>query len=291
MITCSNGWDQADIPALGTAPDATFWVALEQPGPWGAKAFTQSRLSPELGAQLETTIAEAGGRLLLIRDPLSHPDLPGQRRILVGGGPVSSPWLGTTLLDDPQALPGLLASWGDLHEHTTPPAPLEACEPALLVCTNGRRDRCCAVKGAPLAHALAERFQGRVWEATHLGGHRFATTTLSLPARQMLAFVDEELAVRALDGKLLPLPPKHDRGRTDLPQPIRSVDAWLRDRIAETDPAALTYRADDAVVHARHRDGRSWALSASKQTSPQVQLPESCGKAAVPASWWQVSEA
>ncbi|MEL4503746.1 sucrase ferredoxin [Luteococcus sp. H138] len=288
MTSCSDGFSAARIPVWGTAPDAAFWVALEQPGPWGAKAFTQSRLDPELGSLLERTVALAGGRLLLVRCPLSHPDGQNPRRVLVGGGPVSAPWLATAVLDDAAELVHLLSQWGDLGAATAPPAPLEVCEPMLLVCTNGKRDVCCAVKGAPLARELAEHFPGRVWEATHLGGHRFASTALALPSRQVLAFIDGELAVRALDGQLLALDGEHDRGRSDLPQPARAADCWLRTQTGQTDPGAITYAVDEDLVTATHRDGRVSTLRVSKHSSDELELPESCGKAPVPVSWWSV---
>ncbi|GAB2494158.1 sucrase ferredoxin [Luteococcus sediminum] len=289
-MTCSDAWVDAALPALGTAPDARFWVALEQPGPWGAKAFTQSHLDPELGALLERTAQLAGGRMLLVRSPLHHPDQPGPRRVLVAGGPVEAPWLGRCTIEDAAELPGLLEGWADLSVATTPPPPLEPAEPVLLVCTNGKRDRCCATKGAPLARSLAARFGDRVWEATHLGGHRFATTALALPARQMTARVDEELAVRALRGQLLALDGQHDRGRTCLPAMARIADAWLRAATGETDPGAVVYEVDGQTVRASHRDGRTWTLAVEKRSSDETQVPESCGKAPVPATWWNVTQ-
>ncbi len=39
-------------PLAGTAPVTTAWLAIEQPGPWGARALTQSHLDAELGAEL-----------------------------------------------------------------------------------------------------------------------------------------------------------------------------------------------------------------------------------------------
>lgn len=290
MTTCSDGWDGAGIPALGTAPDARFWVALEQPGPWGAKAFTQSRLDPELGQRLEAAVAVRKGRLLLVRNPLSHPDEDGPRRLFVGAGPMHAPWVAETVIENAATLLHLLDGWPDLDIVETPPPPLQPCEPVLLVCTNGKRDVCCAVKGAPLARRLAARFPERVWEATHLGGHRFACTALALPSRQMLARMAESLAVRAMDGELLALDAHHDRGRSELPQLARVADAWLRGGTGETDPGAVAFTVDGDVVAATHRDGRSWTLQITKHSSDELELPESCGKPAVPASWWQVTE-
>lgn len=50
------------------------------------------------------------------------------------------------------------------------------------VCTNGRHDPCCAAYGAPVYQALAD-FAGpdRVWQTTHIGGHRMAATLIAFP--------------------------------------------------------------------------------------------------------------
>ena len=56
---CSVMSDVAGSSALGTAPAATFWVALEQNGPWGAKAATRSGLDPDVGMALERRCHEA----------------------------------------------------------------------------------------------------------------------------------------------------------------------------------------------------------------------------------------
>ena len=54
-------------------------------------------------------------------------------------------------------------------------------DPILLVCTNGRRDACCALRGRALTLALADEHAERTWECTHLGGHRFAANLVCLP--------------------------------------------------------------------------------------------------------------
>mgnify|MGYP006171250341 CR=1 FL=1 len=42
---------EAGEQLVGSAPFARAWVALEQDGPWGAKAFTASHLDPGLGGE------------------------------------------------------------------------------------------------------------------------------------------------------------------------------------------------------------------------------------------------
>jgi len=49
-----------------------------------------------------------------------------------------------------------------------------------LVCTNGKRDICCAQLGRPLLEQL-EAAGREVWETTHIGGHRFGPVHLTLP--------------------------------------------------------------------------------------------------------------
>ena len=55
-----------------------------------------------------------------------------------------------------------------------------------LVCTNGRRGRCCAEIGRPITAALASLWPEETWETTHLGGHRFSGTLLALPSGHTL---------------------------------------------------------------------------------------------------------
>ena len=69
--------------------------------------------------------------------------------------------------------------------------------PLWLVCTNGRRDRCCAEIGRPITAALAERWPEATWETTHLGGHRFSGTLLALPSGHTLGRLDVASAVEA----------------------------------------------------------------------------------------------
>ena len=53
---CSTQWDA--LPAWGTATQARFWVAVEQSGPWGRDALTESHLDPDLGARLGAAASE-----------------------------------------------------------------------------------------------------------------------------------------------------------------------------------------------------------------------------------------
>ena len=50
------------------------------------------------------------------------------------------------------------------------------------VCTNGRHDPCCAAYGAPVYQAMtAQAGADKVWQTTHIGGHRMAATMIAFP--------------------------------------------------------------------------------------------------------------
>jgi hypothetical protein len=76
----------------------------------------------------------------------------------------------------------------------------------LLVCSHGRRDRCCGSLGTSLAQELmadprplGERV--RVWRTSHTGGHRFAATAIVLPQGSAWAFCDADLLGQVCESK------------------------------------------------------------------------------------------
>lgn len=76
------------------------------------------------------------------------------------------------------------------------------------VCANGRHDPCCAAYGAPVYQALADHAGAdRVWQTTHIGGHRMAATLIALPAGIVYGHVDpidvESLVMNFRAGCLL----------------------------------------------------------------------------------------
>lgn len=303
---CSVISDVADASALGTAPAATFWVALEQNGPWGAKAATRSGLDPDVGMTLERRCHEAGGRLILIRRPEAHSDAHGgsPQRVYLAGGLCESPWMLQESVNDPAGL--LQLPWTALREGDL--AAVQAADPqldrspapVLLVCTNSRRDICCALRGRPVALECSEQRPGRVWECSHTGGHRFAPTGVLLPHGQTFARLSNASAVAAVDASMrgeVPLEllgAAYDRGRSHLTPPAQAAESTVRAQILEprllalsTATAPLSGREDAWACQVTHVDGRHWDLVAVRESGGEDR-PESCGKAPVPTWRWSV---
>ena len=300
---CSVLSTQAGESAYGSAADASSWVALEQPGPWGRVVATDSHLDPLLGARLDAALSGAGGRFALIRRPGAHPDDDqhrGTRTVLVASV-IGAGWTLRGQLADPSELEALdvgALARGDRGQ-VLASMPALAPDPTtyLLLCTNGRRDVCCAVRGRPVALAAAAARPGQVWETSHTGGHRFAPTGVLLPSGATLARLDADLAVTALDGAAAgQLPavlhgPEHDRGASGLAPPERAAVSVVRQFTGEVglhllsaDPAERIDATDWRVV-VRHVDGRSWPLTVSRGVLGPDR-PESCAKPAVPQVGW-----
>lgn len=233
-------------PMAGTAPTEDAWLLVEYAGPWGRKAVAESRLPDDVRTFLGGL---AGIRVQLIR---RHGGVsgPGVRVFAAQLGKAARVW--TTVLDDVRELldldVGALAAGADLDL-----TPYDG--PLWLVCTNGRRDVCCAELGRPIASAVAARWPEATWETTHLGGHRFAGTLLALPSGVTLGRLHADSAVAAcagLDAGRLPV--EVARGRAGLPGIAQVADLHLR---RELDLA----RVDDIAVE--KVDGDEVTLSAA----------------------------
>jgi hypothetical protein len=118
-----------------------------------------------------------------------------------------------------------------------------------FICSNGKRDRSCAVHGAALYRAMAEKLGSSVWMTTHLGGHRFAPTLLSLPngfcyGRVHPADVAQFVALSTRGEVWL----DKLRGQTAYPAIVQAADYFLRRETGQTAKDAfvlLEYVEDD----------------------------------------------
>ncbi|MDQ2755443.1 MAG: sucrase ferredoxin [Actinomycetota bacterium] len=258
-----------------------------------------------MGRRLERACSERGGRLTLLRTPGAHAEHPGEvHRVFLGWtGTRSAPafLLGTTV-GDPTDLDVVdldALARGDRDALVASLPALVDAPPVLFVCTNGRRDVCCAVRGRPVAVAGHLTHPGRVWECSHTGGHRFSPTGVLLPWGRTLGRLDDALvteALRAADRGLLAeglLGPWHDRGSSALTPREQVADSAVRSLVGQTDPAPLVtvVAAPDAAaagsavrVDVSHPDGRRWQVDLRVVDGPAKR--NSCGEDAVGARTW-----
>ncbi|MFI6207603.1 sucrase ferredoxin [Streptomyces sp. NPDC051041] len=288
MSTCSTVSQDLDEPLAGTAATARTWLLLEQPGPWGAKALTASHLDPVLGRALEAAAKGTGVRIALIRRPGRHADCgaPAERRVYAAHTVAGNAWLHGATVTDPGRLLDLdFAALGS-GDHRTFGSVLRGAphtgDPLALVCTNGKRDRCCALLGRPLAAELAASgFQG-VWEVTHLGGHRFSPTLLVLPYGYAYGRVGapavKEILHEVREGRIVVA---GCRGNSAWERPGQAAELAVRTASGEDGAETLgVVRTDGAAprweVTVAHTDGRHWRVVVAQGRS-RPPRPESCG--------------
>ncbi|MGW0615042.1 sucrase ferredoxin [Streptomyces sp. NPDC002788] len=288
MSTCSSVSRDSDEPVPGTAAIARTWLLLEQPGPWGAKALTSSHLDPAVGRALEAAAKDTGVRIVLIRRPGRHADrrMPATRRVFAAHTVPGNVWLRSATTSDPARLLELDFAALGRGDHGSFDAVLGAephdDEPLALVCTNGKRDRCCALLGRPLAAELVASGVEGVWEVTHLGGHRFSPTALVLPYGYAYGRAEahtlKEVLQGAREGRIVV---EGCRGGSAWERPGQAAELAVRTMTGECAAEALSVvRTAGAAPHwevtVAHVDGRRWQVDVV-QGAALPPRPESCG--------------
>lgn len=290
MSTCATASRDLDEPLAGTAATARTWLLLEQPGPWGARALTSSHLDPEVGRALEAAAEGTGVRIALIRRPGRHADshAPALRRVYAAHTAPGNTWLRGHVTDSPEELLDLdftALGAGDHGGFGTP----HTGAPLALVCTNGKRDRCCALLGRPLAAELARSGEQGAWEVTHLGGHRFSPTLLVLPYGYAYGRSGQAAVKEILEGvRTGRVVTEGCRGSSAWDRPGQAAELAVRTTTGEDAAGALSvvHTAGTAPrwgVTVAHTDGRRWSVTVAQGASLPPR-PESCGAAlAAPA--------
>jgi (2Fe-2S) ferredoxin len=234
VFRCADAARERHDPLSGSAPPADQWLLLEHAGPWRVDAVAGSGIDPSVLQRLTEDTAATAARILLIRRPgRTVPSRP--RRWLVVGrdrATESGPW-GTDrdLLDACDAL-------------RSPLPPVTDREPVILVCTHGVHDVCCAIRGRPVAAAIAAQWPDELWECSHVGGDRFAPNVVLLPDGFYYGGLDPETAVAAVRGHLGgSVPGEYLRGMARYQPPIQAAVAVAYRRLGPLGPTDIIVRS------------------------------------------------
>ena len=193
------------------------FLLLEWPLPWPSDLSEIPEIAPVTevlaasGVRLQGLVPSAGDGLRRVISYRWPPATDGRaaryERSEVAVDPSDTVTAALELLGAAPGAPG-----GPRRGHTADLPDEEVVD--VLVCTHGRRDRCCGSLGTALAQELAgdDRPLGdgvRVWRTSHTGGHRFAATAIVLPHGTAWAFADTDALRRVVTrtgelGDLLP---------------------------------------------------------------------------------------
>lgn len=193
----------ARAPMAGSAPTSQSWLIVLHQGAWGERP-------------VETLISEntkhwaraRDAQILLARAPKGLDPFPASTFLFSDGdGDLVQGIL------DPQGLPDLSTT--------------QSSHPRLLICTNGKRDQCCATFGRNLISKLNEslpvEFFGQILECSHIGGHRFAPTAIWLPRNLVMGRLEPQTVTDLLEHGILDS--RFIRGDTRLSPPQQVVHA------------------------------------------------------------------
>lgn len=218
---------------------------VEQPGPWGQDAVTQSRLPGDTARALEQRAEELGARVILIRR-YGRVEEARERSCFVACTGPDAGWVEEFTVESPTQLLEL-----DLQPlvrgEQLGGRPVQ--QPLYLVCTNGRHDACCAEFGRPLARALNRSRSEQTWECSHIGGDRFAANLLCFPHGLYFGWVNPTDGLRIVElyeQGLIDL--DHYRGRCGLTFLEQAAEHFARQRYG-------LRRVDDLVRERRERVG------------------------------------
>lgn len=220
----------------------------------------ESGLDPETAGELERRSLEQGFRVLVIRRRPGRYEAQ-QRACFLARSDRSGVWMEKVAFRDP---PKLLEEL-DLRVLSQPKPPgvgIAVSDPLYLICTNGRRDPCCAQEGRRLGAALTG-LGNRLWESSHFGGHRFAANMACFPEAIFYGRVDSDegsAVVSAHEQREISL--NHYRGRSCDEEVMQAADFLVRQQtgligVDDLSPEGLPDlpREGRVEVRFRHSDG------------------------------------
>jgi hypothetical protein len=237
---CSDLSRAAAEKTYGTASVGAFWMLLEYPFAWGSKALEESTLSAGVKAHLKRVVKQVPhGRLLFIKKERSR--LKSIALFIVRCNE-SDPYVVRVELEDYQQL--LDIDLASVTRKNLPAGGSISHNPLFLICTHGRRDKCCAKFGYPLFKSLSEGSSQSVWQSSHVGGDRFAANLLCFPHGLFYAHVTTEAGKAIMkDYQERRLALQNYRGRACYSYPVQAAEFFIRSESGISDIDDLRYLA------------------------------------------------
>ena len=242
---CSELSRRAGERSAGTASTGAVWLLLEYPHGWPRRAFEESALPPEVKRFFTDTMARIRhSRLLFIKTDRGRTD--ARMNLFVVRCRERAPFIVRLRLEKYEDVlsydlaavaSGRDAQGGERFD-----------EPLFLVCTHGRRDKCCAKFGVPLYNSLREVAGDTVWQSSHVGGDRFAGNLVCFPHGLFYAHTTPEAGRRLVEEyRAGRVPVEGFRGRACYSHFIQAAEAFVRERTGLAGVEALHFLSAEPV--------------------------------------------
>ncbi|WP_416669927.1 sucrase ferredoxin [Egbenema bharatensis] len=195
---CAEQSRQSGVDIIGSAAEHQIYVAIECPPPWTTDDM-ESKGIPDNLRQLSEAIYDDYDRfqtrfLLIYNEHLKQENCTRVLFFRKPSGFANAYEKQEFHLTNIQDVAPLVQQYVrgepiDLH-------PIDHPTRDILICTHGSRDRCCARFGNPIYHQalkIVEEYsleQVRMWQASHIGGHRMAPTAIDFPEARYYGYLD-----------------------------------------------------------------------------------------------------
>ena len=243
----------ADEDLAATASRVDRWVLVEYRGLWDRDVLGGSLLSQSLKEHLREQLGKLRhSRLLFVKRPERRSQK--RRMLFVGSSRPGEERFYALEFDHHDDLVGYdFAS--ALLGGGTPGVPVQ--HPLFVVCTHGKRDRCCAKYGRPLYDQLKGKVDPEwVWQSTHVGGDRFAGNVVLLPEGLFFGRVGgddlDPILDDYFDGRINL---ERFRGRSAYTFPVQAAELAVRE---ETGLAGVH---DVELVRVSRKDHERWLVT------------------------------
>jgi hypothetical protein len=221
---CSELSRGAAEKTFGTASVGNAWLLIEYPYGWGSEALPDSSLSPAVKSYLDKflkTVPRA--RVLFIKQERKEST---ERFVFFVRCRERNPSVAQLKISGYEQL--LDMDLAAMAAGEMPGSVSASDSPLYLVCTHGRRDKCCAKFGYPLYKSLRAGSPS-VWQSSHVGGDRFAANLVCFPHGLFYAHVTEEmsrLVMREYEAHRVLL--DKYRGRACYSYPVQAAEYFIR---------------------------------------------------------------
>ncbi len=236
-ILCYESSLNADEEMYGTAPKVDVWVLIEYRGNWSGSAYKDSKIPKKVKSHINKELKSVkNSRLQLIK---KHKNPDEDLKFYLAVSNEADPRLYEFKLKDYEDLLSIkfkkiLKSDKNLSD-----------EKLYILCTNGEYDTCCGKFGMPVYLDVAKGKYGQhMWEANHIGGHRFASTFVCLPhglvyGRVREGKVAEKLIEQYEKGKINL---SSFRGHSCHPPIVQAAEYYLRKETGIKEISELTLK-------------------------------------------------
>ena len=259
---CSELSRRSAETTFGTASVGAVWFLLEYPHGWGAHALRDSALSDGVKKFFTDALSSIKhSRLLFIKTDRARRD-QAMNFFVVRCRERGAYAVRLRLEDYEQARELDLASIARAENLRDG---VFTREPLYLVCTHGRRDKCCAKFGFLVYNAMRGFAGDAVWQSSHVGGDRFAANILCFPHGLFYAHADEEAARRVVaEYRERRVVNEKFRGRACYSHVLQAAEVFVR---AESGVAGVE---DLRFVSSERAGAASWRVKFSEAARARV---------------------